>query len=55
MIGVNISIFNSTLSESIEQGKVDVDHVRTDEQVVDILTKSLGHVKFVELRQMILN
>ena len=34
----------------IEERKVDVDHVRTDEQRADILTKSLGRAKFVELR-----
>jgi hypothetical protein len=37
----------------IEDGKVEVDHVRTEEQLVDILTKSLGRVKFVELRQQL--
>ena len=29
---------------------VDVEHVGTDEQVADILTKPLGRVKFVEFR-----
>jgi len=38
------------LRECIEDGKVEVDHVRTAEQLADILTKALGRVKFVELR-----
>jgi hypothetical protein len=36
--------------DCIKQGKVDVDHVGTDHQLADILTKPLGRVKFVELR-----
>ena len=32
---------------------MDVDHVRTEEQLADILTKALGRTKFVELRQKI--
>jgi hypothetical protein len=28
-------------------------HVRTEEQVADILTKSLGRTKFAQLRQML--
>lgn len=37
----------------IEEGKVDVDHVRTEGQLADILTKSLGRVKFIDLRQLL--
>ena len=29
---------------------MDVDHVGTDNQLADILTKPLGKIKFVELR-----
>jgi hypothetical protein len=29
---------------------VDVDHVGTEDQLVDILTKPLGKVRFIELR-----
>ena len=29
---------------------VDVDHVGTEDQLVDILTKPLGRIRFVELR-----
>ena len=39
--------------ERIEAGEMDVDHVRTDDQIADILTKALGRNKFVELRQKI--
>jgi hypothetical protein len=41
------------IREYIEDGKVEVDHVRTEEQLADILTKLLGRVKFVELRQQL--
>lgn len=39
------------IRECIETGKLDVDHVSTDGQLADILTKALGRVKFVEMRQ----
>lgn len=39
------------IRECIELGKVDVEHVSTDGQLADILTKSLGRAKFVEMRQ----
>jgi hypothetical protein len=38
------------IRECIEKGVVDVDHVRTDGQLADILTKALARVRFVELR-----
>ena len=38
------------LRECIEDGKVEVEHVGTGEQLADIFTKALGRVKFVELR-----
>jgi hypothetical protein len=38
------------LRECIEDGKVEVEHVGTAEQVADIFTKALGRVKFIELR-----
>jgi hypothetical protein len=41
------------IRECIEDGKVDVFHVRTEGQVADILTKSLGRTKFAQLRQML--
>lgn len=39
------------IRECISNGMVDVDHVRTDNQIVDILTKALGRIRFIELRQ----
>jgi hypothetical protein len=36
-----------------EKGKLDVDHVRTEEQLADILTKALGYVRFIELRRLL--
>jgi hypothetical protein len=38
------------IGDCIEKDVLEVDHVRTDEQVVDILTKPLGRIKFVEFR-----
>ena len=38
------------IRECIEEGKVEVDHVGTAGQLADIFTKSLGRVRFVELR-----
>jgi hypothetical protein len=41
------------IRECIEDGKVDVEHVGTNSQRADILTKSLRRVKFIEMRQML--
>jgi hypothetical protein len=38
------------IRDCIQKGVVDVDHVGTDNQLADILTKPLGKIKFVELR-----
>jgi len=38
------------LRECVEEGKLEVEHVGTGEQVADIFTKALGRVKFIELR-----
>ena len=35
----------------IEENKVEVDHVRTNEQLADILTKALGRTRFIEMRE----
>lgn len=39
------------IRECISDGVMDVDHVGTDDQLADILTKALGRIRFVELRQ----
>ena len=47
----HIDIGYHFIRECIEDGKVDVDHVGTDGQLADVLTKALGRIKFIELRQ----
>jgi len=37
----------------VERGQIDIEHVSTTEQLEDILTKALGRVRFVELRQQL--
>jgi hypothetical protein len=39
------------IRQCIEEEKLDVDHVRTDEQLADILTKALGRTRFVVMRE----
>jgi hypothetical protein len=41
------------IRERIVKGELDVDHVRTEEQLADILTKALGFVRFIELRRLL--
>jgi hypothetical protein len=38
------------IRECISDGMVDVNHVGTDDQLADILTKPLGRLRFVEMR-----
>ena len=38
------------IHDCIEKNVLEVDHVRTDSQVADILTKPIGRMKFVEFR-----
>ena len=38
------------IRECVENGQVVVEHVRTEDQMADILTKALGRVKFLEMR-----
>jgi hypothetical protein len=39
------------IRDCVETGQVDIDHVNTDDQLADALTKALGRVRFIELRQ----
>ena len=41
------------IRDCVDRGEVDINHVSTTEQLADILTKALGRVKFVELRQQV--
>lgn len=41
------------IRECAEQGKVEVEHVSTNDQLADILTKPLGRIRFQELRSKI--
>lgn len=49
----HIEIRYHFIRDKVEAGKVKVDHVNTGEQLADILTKSLGRVRFQELRAKI--
>jgi hypothetical protein len=37
----------------MEEGKIDVEYVSTEDQLADILTKSLKRVKFLKMRKKI--
>lgn len=39
------------IRECVSNGQVEIEHVRTDNQLADILTKALSRIRFVELRQ----
>jgi hypothetical protein len=47
----HIDVKHHFIRECVEDGKVEVDHVSTYGQLADILTKALGRVKFIEMRQ----
>ena len=38
------------LHECIEEGKVEIDHIGTADQLADMFAKALGRVRFLELR-----
>jgi hypothetical protein len=48
MTGVNILIQSV---ERIEDGKVEIDHIGTADQLADMFTKALERVRFQELRK----
>jgi hypothetical protein len=39
------------IRECTEEGKVEVDHIGTADQLADIFTKALGRARFLELRR----
>lgn len=49
----HIEIRYHFIRECVEQGRVDIDYVRTSDQLADTLTKALGRLAFQELRRRI--
>jgi hypothetical protein len=45
----HIEVKNHLVRESKENGRIKVEFIRSEEQLGDILTKSLGRVKFLKL------
>ena len=41
------------IRECVEDGSIAVEHVRTEDQLADLLTKPLGLLKFLEFRERI--
>ena len=50
MTGLNILRSDITSSEIMFRGAVELQYISTDEQVADILTKSLGRGKHIHFR-----
>jgi hypothetical protein len=46
----HIDIHYHFTRECIERNRISIEHTLTEEQLADILTKVLGHVRFQELR-----
>ena len=47
----HIDIRYHFIRDIVQRGAIRLDHIGTDEQVVDILTKPLGKVKFLTFRE----
>ena len=47
----HINIRYHFIRDMVQRGTVRLDHIGTDEQVVDILIKPLGKVKFLTFRE----
>ena len=47
----HIDIRYHFIQDMVQQGAIRLDHIGTDEQVADILTKPLGKVKFLTFRE----
>jgi ribosome maturation protein Sdo1 len=51
MIEANTDTRFQFIRECIEDGKVEVDHISTADQLADIFTKALGRARFIDLRR----
>ena len=49
----HIDIRYHFIRDCVEEGKISVHHASTKDQLADILTKSLGRMKFEEMRSRI--
>jgi hypothetical protein len=49
----HIDIRYHFIRECVEEGRVDIDYIRTSDQLADVLTKALGRLMFQELRRRI--
>ena len=49
----HIDIKYHFIRDMVESGSVSVEHVRSGDQLADILTKPLGRIKFLEMRERI--
>ena len=47
----HIDIRYHYIRDMVQRGAIRIQHIGTDEQVADILTKPLGKVKFLTLRE----
>jgi hypothetical protein len=50
---INIRYFWT--KEQMDEGKLAVEHIGTDDMIADILTKPLQGEKFISLRRMLMN
>jgi hypothetical protein len=41
------------IRECVDEGRIIIDYTATEEQLADILTKALGRVRFLEVRDRI--
>ena len=46
----HIEIRYHFIRECVEEGRIDINYVCTNDQLADVLTKALGRLKFLELR-----
>jgi Reverse transcriptase (RNA-dependent DNA polymerase) len=49
----HIDIKYHYIRENMESGKIELEHVSTTDQLADLLTKPLGRIRFIELRDKI--